>query len=93
MENLKRKLAVVIGISSQMGTNVAIRYAAAGAMLVIADASEKNLAAVEKKIKEGGGDVISIIADTSSESGVKKVIQITKERYGKPNFVVIMPSG
>jgi NAD(P)-dependent dehydrogenase (short-subunit alcohol dehydrogenase family) len=58
MGRLENKVAVITGAASGMGRGTAVRFAAEGAAVVIADLNEEGGAAVVRECRENGGNAV-----------------------------------
>ncbi len=80
-------VAVVTGGASGIGLATAERLLERGMRLVLADIDEATLRTVEARLSEGGGDVVGIVTDTSSEDSVNRLAEATLERFGAAHVV------
>ena len=81
MFSLQGKVAVVTGAASGLGKATALRFARAGAKVVLADIADASEVA-----KEVGG--IYVMTDVSVEEQVRDLMQTAVEEYGKLTTVV-----
>jgi NAD(P)-dependent dehydrogenase (short-subunit alcohol dehydrogenase family) len=81
MGALEGKVAIVTGAGSGIGRASAIRFAAEGAKLVIADKSE-TVHETAKTISAAGGQVLAMQIDAGVESDVAKVVAAAVSTYG-----------
>lgn len=79
MGRLEGKVAVITGAGSGIGRGGAIRFAAEGAKVVIADV--KGGDAVEEEIRQTGGEAISVVTDVSLSDSVEAMVRATLEQY------------
>ena len=63
MKDFKDKIAVITGAASGIGLGLAERCAQEGMKVVISDNDEKRLNRLERKMKRGGAQVISVLVD------------------------------
>ena len=87
MKSLENKVAIVTGAGSGIGREVALKYAADGAKVIVSDIAEKNGKAVVEEILAAGGEAVFIHADTSSPEDNEALVQQTVERYGALHIV------
>ncbi len=80
-------VAVVTGGASGIGLATAERLLERGMRLVLADIDEATLRTVEARLSEGGGEVVGIVTDTSSEDSVTRLAEATIERFGAAHVV------
>ncbi len=89
MGKLNGKVAVVTGASKGIGASIAEHLAAEGASVVVNYSSSKAGAdAVVKRISENGGKAISVQADVSKPSDIKRLFADTKTEYGRLDTLV-----
>ena len=102
MEGLKDRVVVVTGVGRPRGIGraTAIRFAAAGAKLVLADlatgdravgdieGTSPDLEVVAREVADEGGEAISIAVDVSKEADVERLIGSTLEAYGRIDTMV-----
>lgn len=84
-----RPVAVVTGSSQGLGLAIALRLADDGYNVVINDLSSK-LNAMEDAVRRivlKGARAISVAADVSREDEVKKLVEITVEKFGRLDIV------
>jgi NAD(P)-dependent dehydrogenase (short-subunit alcohol dehydrogenase family) len=81
MGALDGKVAIITGAGSGIGRASAIRFAAEGAKLVIADKSE-SVHDTAKLISESGGQVLAMQIDAGVEGDVAKVVAAAVSTYG-----------
>ncbi len=82
MSILKDKVALVTGAGSGIGKQVALKYAAEGAKVVVSDIVEKGGNETVAAIKAAAGEAFFIKADTSSAAENESLVQQTIEKYG-----------
>ena len=85
----KRPVAIVTGASQGLGLAIALRLADDGFDVVINDLQHK-LGAMEDAVRRvvlKGARAVAVVADVSSEDGVKKLIETTVEKFGKLDAV------
>jgi NAD(P)-dependent dehydrogenase (short-subunit alcohol dehydrogenase family) len=87
MKNFKDKVAVVTGAASGIGQGLAERCSKERMKVVISDVDERRLKRVERKLKRGGTEIISIIADVSKPDDVNMLANKTLEIFGEVNML------
>lgn len=85
---MNNKVVVITGASSGIGRSCALRFAEAGAKVVIAARTKEKLREVEEQIKKNGGDVLMISADVSSELDCKFLIDHTVSHFGGIDILI-----
>ncbi|MFC1884691.1 SDR family NAD(P)-dependent oxidoreductase [Thermodesulfobacteriota bacterium] len=80
---LEGKVAVITGASSGIGRATALRFAAEGARLSIADVQKEALEETKKLIEAQGGQVVARTTDVSNENEVKALIDLALSSYGQ----------
>lgn len=89
MANLKGKVAVVTGASKGIGAAIAQKLGEQGAKVVVNYARDKAGAdRVIGKIKQAGGEAISVRADVSKPEEIKKLFAETTKSFGKVDILV-----
>jgi len=77
------KVVVVTGGANGIGRGVALKFAEAGADVVVADIDKKNAVAVCKEIERIGRKSLPVEADVSTVDGSKGMIQAAESTFGK----------
>ncbi|HAK13229.1 MAG TPA: 1,6-dihydroxycyclohexa-2,4-diene-1-carboxylate dehydrogenase, partial [Acinetobacter radioresistens] len=70
MQRFNNKVVIVTGAAQGIGRGVALRVAAEGAQVVMADRSDY-VEEVSAEIKAAGGDVVTIQADLETFAGAQ----------------------
>jgi NAD(P)-dependent dehydrogenase (short-subunit alcohol dehydrogenase family) len=83
MNRLQGKVAVITGGASGMGRATAIRFAAEGAGVVIADLNSQGAENVLSEIAAAGGRAVFQRTDVSSEADIKSLIDRAVREYGR----------
>ena len=87
--DFSQQVVIVTGGGSGLGTGIAMRFAQAGAKVVVnyrSSASGAN--AVVAEIEANGGTAVAIQADVTQRSTVEHLINQTVERFGQLNTLV-----
>lgn len=88
-QKLAGKVAVVTGASKGIGADIARRYGAEGATVVVNYASSKTGAdKVVADIVAKGGKALAVQADVSKAEDITRLIGETKKAYGKVDILV-----
>src|SRR5437660_1308889 len=77
------KVALVTGGTSGIGKATAIKFARAGAKVVLTGRREKEGAQVVGEIKKLGGDAAFVRGDIAKDADVKAMIDFTVEKFGR----------
>jgi NAD(P)-dependent dehydrogenase (short-subunit alcohol dehydrogenase family) len=80
------KVAIITGASRGIGAASAKAFAAAGARVVLAARTGKDLAVVADEIRAAGGDGIAVETDVSDEESVRGLVAAAVERYGRLDY-------
>jgi len=83
---LADKVVVVTGATSGMGAVTARRLAAAGARVAFCGRRVDEGRAVEKSIRDAGGEALYVQADVTIESEVKALFAAIDARYGRLDY-------
>lgn len=83
------KTVIVTGAGSGLGTGVAIRFAQAGARVVVNyRSSREGAAAVVAKIESDGGSAVAIQADVTREEDVTYLVEQTVEQFDRLDVMI-----
>jgi len=92
---MKNKIALVTGAAlgyknggASIGSAIAFKLASEGAKVVVVDVLEDMGQRTVDKIKENGGECLFVRTDVSKTDYVKRVIEITKQKFGKLHCLV-----
>lgn len=87
MNRLTGRTAVVTGAASGIGAASAVRLAAEGAAVVLADIAEESGTALARKILDGGGRAAFVRCDVSSEEDWRHLRDSTHTLFGRVDIV------
>ncbi|CAN7382512.1 SDR family NAD(P)-dependent oxidoreductase [Mesorhizobium sp. LjNodule214] len=91
MALLEKKIAIVTGASSGIGRAIALKFAAEGACVVIADTVETPIEGGQSTaalIESSGGTAIHIATDISDWNAVDALVGTTVARFGRLDVMV-----
>jgi 2-hydroxycyclohexanecarboxyl-CoA dehydrogenase len=88
MKRFDDQIAIVTGAASGIGRATAMRLAAEGAAVVIADVNEQGAGAVAKSISEGGGRALALHVDVTDAPGVRAMTEQAITAFGKIDILV-----
>ena len=87
-QRLKGSVAIVTGGARGIGKGIALRYAAEGASVVIADLKEKEATDTLDEIKKIGGNAIFVKTDVTDNETIKSMVEETINTYSKIDILV-----
>ncbi len=85
---LKDKVALITGSTRGIGADMAYRYAAEGAKVVVTGRDVERGAQVAGKIQASGGKATYIAADLGKESDVERLMAETVKAFGGLNVLI-----
>jgi 3-oxoacyl-[acyl-carrier protein] reductase len=85
---LTGKVAIVTGGSEGIGKATALKLVQEGAKVAIAARREDVLSRAAEQLRAAGGDVLSVVADVTSNADVERLVALTVERFGKLDILV-----
>lgn len=88
MNEFTNRIAVITGAASGIGRSLALRAAAEGMGVVVADIESAPLAAVERELQRLGAPALAVVADVSQAAQVEALAQATMERFGRVDLLV-----
>jgi len=83
LKPVEEQVVVLMGASSGIGREAALRFAKKGAKVVVSARGEEGLASLVEEIRRGGGEATAVVADTSEFEQVKAVAERAVEEYGR----------
>lgn len=83
MGELDGKVAIVTGAAAGIGRATALRLAAEGARLGVADLDEERGAALVAEVEAAGSEAVFVRTDVSDEGQVDELVARTVERFGR----------
>jgi NAD(P)-dependent dehydrogenase (short-subunit alcohol dehydrogenase family) len=83
LKSIEEQVVVLMGASSGIGRETALRFARKGAKVVVSARGEEGLDSLVEEIQAEGGEAISVPADTSKFEQVKAVADRAVQEYGR----------
>jgi len=85
---LKDKVAVVTGGGSGIGRAAALRFAAEGAAVAVADISDAAARDTQTHIANAGGRAIAVVGDLSRTDAAQALVERTVSELGEPTILL-----
>lgn len=86
--SLSGKVAIVTGASRGIGAATARELAKAGAKVILAARSEKEIESVAAAIRESGGEALAQICDVSDYHSVSALVETAEENFGPVDILI-----
>lgn len=83
LKPINQQVVAIVGASSGIGRETALRFAQKGAKVVVAARTQSGLESLVAEIKQAGGDAVYVIADVSEFEQVKAIADKTVATYGR----------
>jgi len=83
LKPVEQQVVVLMGASSGIGRETALRFARRGTKVVASARSEPGLCSLVEEIRGSGGEATAVVADTSEFEQVKAVADRAVEEYGR----------
>jgi NAD(P)-dependent dehydrogenase (short-subunit alcohol dehydrogenase family) len=83
LKPVEEQVVALMGASSGIGRETALRFARRGAKVIVSARSEEGLDSLVEQIRGEGGEAITVPADTSEFDQVKAVADRAVEEYGR----------
>jgi NAD(P)-dependent dehydrogenase (short-subunit alcohol dehydrogenase family) len=80
---LKGKVSVITGSGGGMGRVAALRFAAEGSRVVVADVHAEAADETARQIIAAGGEAVPVATDVSSEAGARAMVEMALRKYGR----------
>ncbi|GIM46398.1 oxidoreductase [Collibacillus ludicampi] len=88
MKHFSNEVAVIVGGSSGIGKETALRFADRGAQIILIARGIERLQEVVAEIRKRGGKAEAFSADVSNMEDVKKAVRRIEETYGRVDVLV-----
>lgn len=88
MTILQNKVAIVTGGSRGIGKAIAMRFAAAGAKVVLTGRSQESAEKAAEEIRGQGGEAVAQAVNAGAAAEVDALIKSTVERFGRLDILV-----
>ena len=83
LKSIDQQVVVVVGASSGIGRDTALKFAQKGAKVVVSVRSKEGLATLVEEISAVGGTAIAVPADVADFDQVKAIAEKTVEHFGR----------
>src|SRR5215212_4750733 len=83
LKPVEEQVVALMGASSGIGRETALRFAKRGAKVVVSARGEEGLDSLVEEIRCEGGEAMTVVADTSEFEQVKAVADRAVEEYGR----------
>ena len=80
---LKEKVSIITGAGSGMGRVAALRFAAEGSRVVVADSQETAALETVRQVRAAGGEATPITVDVSVEAGARAMVELAIQKYDR----------
>ena len=88
MGRVQNQVAVVTGAARGLGQAISYRLAGEGAKLVVGDLDKLGLEATATKIRDGGGEIITLVGDITEEEAASQLIKSAITHFGQIDILV-----
>ncbi len=86
--SVKDRVVLITGSGQGIGRELVRQFAAAGAITVVADLSEKNARGVAAEIAEAGGKTLAVAVDVSNKDSVDAMVKSALSEFGRIDVLV-----
>lgn len=83
LKPIREQVAAVVGATSGIGRETALRFARQGARVVVAGRSEPGLTSLVEEIRRDGGEATAIVADVAEFEQVRAIAEQAVAAYGQ----------
>ena len=88
MGRVQNQVAVVTGAARGLGQAISYRLAGEGAKLVVGDIDKLGLEATATKIRDGGGEIVTLVGDITEEETASQLIKSAITHFGQIDILV-----
>lgn len=88
MREMREKVVLISGGGDEVGTSIAAVLGKAGARVVLADASEEQLARAQLHLREQGIEVLTLSADPADRLAMRAVAEALLTQFGKIHILI-----
>lgn len=82
---LESKVAFITGAGAGIGRAAALQFSREGAKVVLFSRTQADLEETSKKVRNEGGEVLSIMGDVANAQEMERAITATLDRFGQLN--------
>ncbi len=93
MGPIDHKIAIITGAGGGIGGAIALRFAAEGAKVAVADIDGEAVQARVVEVAAHKGDAVAIVADVTIKKSVEQMVRATLERWGRIDILVNVAGG
>ena len=83
LKPVEEQVVALMGASSGIGREAALRFAGRGAKVVISARNKEGLDSLVEEIRDAGGEATAVVAEVTDFDQVKAVADAAAERYGR----------
>jgi NAD(P)-dependent dehydrogenase (short-subunit alcohol dehydrogenase family) len=83
LKPIRQQVVAVVGATSGIGRETALRFARQGARMVVAGRSEPGLASLVEEIRREGGEATPVVADVAEFDQVRAIAEQAVSTYGR----------
>lgn len=83
LKPINQQVVAIVGASSGIGRDAALKFAEKGAKVVVAARSQAGLATLVEEIYQRGGEAIAVVADVADYEQVKAISDKAVDRFGR----------
>jgi len=82
------KVVIVTGSGSGIGRSCALKFAALGASVVVADVNKERAEAVTKEIRQAGHSAVAVVGDLADQAVVDSCVRTAIDEFGQIDVLV-----